>query len=87
MSQPEAWVDFKTFIEPITKIMGERGRLVLVQAKSGWRGYVDKSRIHLNGVSYADLKKGVVRMEPEPAEHPGAYCPCEICQSKWVGDE
>lgn len=34
---------------------------------------------------YGDIPAPPGQEEEEARLHPSAYCPCEICQSQWVG--
>jgi len=38
-----------------------------------------------SGRRYGDIPAPPGQEEEEARLHPSAYCPCEICQSRWVG--
>ena len=43
------------------------------------------NRIAKKSGRYGDIPAPPGQEEEEERLHPSAYCPCEICQSRWVG--
>lgn len=43
------------------------------------------NRTTIRPKGYGDIPAPPGQEEEEKRLHPSAYCPCEICQSQWVG--
>lgn len=43
------------------------------------------NRIEIKPKSYGEIPAAPGQEEEEERLHPSAFCPCEMCQSSWVG--